>query len=85
MTVASNTQTNEQLIADWVRLCSSHDLDGLMRIFTEDVVYEDMALGHVNRGQQDVRAFAGEFFSRIPDVTLELSSSFATPTQGGTE
>ena len=85
MTTTSSTQTNERLVEDWARLCSSHDLDGLMQLFTEDVVYEDVTLGAVNRGKDAVRAFAAEFFSRFPDVTIELSSNFATPTQGGAE
>jgi steroid delta-isomerase-like uncharacterized protein len=85
MTTTSTEQLNQRLIGDWARLCSSHDLDGLMQILTDDVVYEDVALGELKRGKDAVRAFAGEFFSRIPDVTLELASNFATPTQGGAE
>jgi hypothetical protein len=36
MTIVFDTSTNERLIADWARLLSVHDLDGVLQLFTDD-------------------------------------------------
>jgi steroid delta-isomerase-like uncharacterized protein len=77
--------SNIHLVDEWARLLSIHDLDGLVQLFSDDVVYEDVALGVVNRGQDALRTFASRFITAFPDVTLELSTRFATPTQAGAE
>jgi steroid delta-isomerase-like uncharacterized protein len=77
--------TNARLVQDWARLFSPHQLDSLMQLFTDDVIYEDVAIGAVHVGKQAVRAFAESFLLVFPDVTLELSSTFTTPTHGGAE
>jgi hypothetical protein len=64
---------------------SSDQLDNLLQLFTDDVIYEDVALGAVNVGKDALRAFAEKFLLVFPDVTLELSSTFSTATHGGTE
>jgi steroid delta-isomerase-like uncharacterized protein len=85
MTIVFDTSTNERLIADWARLLSTHDLEGLLQLFTDDVIYEDVPLGVVNHGKEALRTFAAHFILVFPDVTMELSSSFATATRGGAE
>jgi steroid delta-isomerase-like uncharacterized protein len=85
MTIVSATGTNERLIMDWARLLSAHELDGLVQLFTDDVIYEDVTLGVVNRGKEALRTFAARFITVFPDVTLELSLTFATATRGGAE
>ncbi|HEY3092871.1 MAG TPA: EthD family reductase [Vicinamibacterales bacterium] len=71
----------EQHWAYW----SAHDLDRLMSLFTDDVVYEDVTMGVVNRGRSQLRAFAEGFFSGFPDVTFELRSAMANGASGGGE
>lgn len=56
---------------------SAHDLDRLLPLFTDDVVYEDVTMGVVNRGRSQLRAFAEAFLSGFPDITFELKSSVA--------
>ena len=85
MTTMFDTTTNERLIVDWARLMSAHDLDGLLALFTDDAIYEDVALGSVNRGKTSIHTFAAHFLQVFPDVTVELSSRFVTPTHGGAE
>jgi steroid delta-isomerase-like uncharacterized protein len=64
---------------------SSHDLEQLLSLFTDDVVYEDVATGIVNHGKNEVRAFFERNLASVPDVTLELTSKLATGTKGGAE
>jgi steroid delta-isomerase-like uncharacterized protein/uncharacterized protein (TIGR02118 family) len=64
---------------------SAHDLDRLLPLFTDDVVYEDVTMGVVNRGRSELRAFAEAFFSGFPDITFELQSSVANGSSGSSE
>ena len=41
--------------------------------------------GVMNRGAAELRAFAEGIFSRFPDLTFELQSSFSDGTRGGAE
>jgi steroid delta-isomerase-like uncharacterized protein len=75
----------QRAIREWAEHWSAHDLGRLLQLFSEDVVYEDVTLGVVNRGLVELRAFAEGFFSGFPDVTFELRSSFAAGTAGGAE
>jgi steroid delta-isomerase-like uncharacterized protein len=54
-------------------------------LFTDDVVFEDVAQGTVHRGKDRLRAFAERVFAGFPDVTLQLTSRFASGFQGGGE
>ena len=42
-------------------------------------------MGVMNRSTAELRAFAEGVFTRLPDVTFELQSSFADGTRGGAE
>jgi SnoaL-like polyketide cyclase len=57
----------------------------VLRLVTDDVVYEDVTMGAVNHGKDELRAFGEGFFAGFPDVTFEVTSRFATGTQGGIE
>jgi steroid delta-isomerase-like uncharacterized protein len=58
----------EQWIAAW----NSHRPDQMLALFTEDIVYEDVAFGVVNHGKAEVRKFAAEEFEGVPDLELKL-------------
>ena len=85
MVSAEARTTQERLLDDWVRHWSSHDLDQLVTLFTDDVVYEDVTMGAVNHGKGELRAFGEGFFAGFPDVSFEMTSRFATGSQGGAE
>jgi steroid delta-isomerase-like uncharacterized protein len=77
--------TTQQLVDAWGTRWSAHDPDGLVALFTDDLVYEDKALAHVHRGPDELRAFVQETVSGFPDVTFEMRSSFTTDAGGGAE
>jgi steroid delta-isomerase-like uncharacterized protein len=75
----------EQVLEDWGRHWSSHDMERLLALFTDDVVYEDVTMGAVNRGKAELRAFGDGFFAGFPDVTFEVTSRFAGSASGAVE
>jgi len=87
MTQVSSASVDDQkrALEHWAAHWSAHDMNGLLTLFTEDVIHEDVTMGVVNRGRAELRAFGEGFFSGFPDVTFELRSSFADGTSGGAE
>lgn len=78
--VASTTVLDE-----WAAAWSAHDLDRVASLFTEDCVYEDVALGVVNRGKDQLRAFGAAFLAGVPDLRVELTLSIATDDRAAME
>jgi steroid delta-isomerase-like uncharacterized protein len=60
----------EQLSAAW----SSGDVDKLLRLFTDDVLYEDVTFGAVNQGKEALRTFATAGFDAFPGWSFEVKS-----------
>jgi steroid delta-isomerase-like uncharacterized protein len=86
MVSAEDRSAAERAIDDWAQAWSSpHDLERLVALFTDDVLYEDVPTGAVNHGKDELRPFANAFFAAYPDITFELTSRFASGSQGGAE
>lgn len=64
---------------------AARDVERIMSFFTEDAVYEDVAMGVVNEGKDQIRGFLGELFSAIPDFAVEVTSAFGAGDQAGSE
>jgi steroid delta-isomerase-like uncharacterized protein len=45
----------------------------VLALFTDDCIYEDVPLGLVNRGKEELRAFGQGFLDFSPDLTLEVT------------
>jgi len=56
----------------WIAAWNSHRPDQMLALFTDDIVYEDVAFGAVNRGKAELRKFAAEDFEGVPDLELQL-------------
>ena len=82
---SASVDDQKRAIEHWAAHWSAHDMERLLQLFTEEVVYEDVAMVVVNRGPAELRAFGEGFFSGFPDVTFELRSSFANGSCGGAE
>ncbi len=48
-----NDQT--RAIEDWAAYWSAHEIERLMPLFTDDVIYEDVPMGVMNRGTAGLR------------------------------
>ena len=71
---ANPDQLYKKYIAAWL----AHDTEAVVSFFAEGCVYEDLALGALNRGKSEVRAFVQATLAAIPDFTIEPKSVFAT-------
>jgi steroid delta-isomerase-like uncharacterized protein len=76
---------NEMLLDELVDAWCAHDIPALLALFTDDCVYEDMAMGVVNRGKAELRHFAEEVFKTMPDFHLKFPQRFATEKSGASE
>jgi ketosteroid isomerase-like protein len=83
MVTAESTSTQTRLIQDWAQHWTSHDIDSLVSLFTDELIYEDVPLGVVNRDKQQLRAFVEGFVRGYPDITVELTPSAITVPQSG--
>ncbi len=82
---SAGNNPNESVLDKLVEAWSAHDIPGLLTLFTEDCVYEDMAMGVVNRGKQELQHFAEEVFKTMPNFHLQFPRRFATEQAGASE
>ena len=71
----------EEYAAAW----SARNVQIILSFFTEDCVYEDVALGAVNTGKQELEAFLRATFAAIPDFHIEPKGTFAAGPQAASE
>lgn len=63
---------HDNMAQRWIDAWNSHDANAVAVLFTRDAVYEDVTLGIVNHGPEQIRAFAQFFFTVVPDLHLTL-------------
>jgi steroid delta-isomerase-like uncharacterized protein len=66
-----------QALDEWAAGWSTHDIERVVSLCTDECIYEDVPLGVVNRGKQELRAFGHQVFDAFPDFKIELTSQFA--------
>jgi steroid delta-isomerase-like uncharacterized protein len=64
----------ERVLDDWATAWSSHDTAKVLALFTDDCVYEDVTLGVVNHGKEELGAFTDGTFAATPDFKIELTA-----------
>jgi steroid delta-isomerase-like uncharacterized protein len=70
--------TDTSVLAQWATAWSTHDVQQILRLFTDDCTYEDVPTGAVNTGKDALRKFAEFWFSVAPDFKVDLSKHFET-------
>jgi len=75
------SKANEQLLDDMYAAWCAHDPDKVAAFYTDDCVYEDMAMGVVNRGRAELLAFVREVYTTMPDFAVRYQHRFATATE----
>ena len=68
----------EKTMIDYLAAWNSHDVEKIASFFTDDGVYEDVAIGAVNRGEEELKAFISSTFTFFPDWKAEVKSRFGT-------
>jgi len=63
----------------------SRDVEKILTQYTDDCVWEDLALGRVLSGKDEIRSFLNEWFTAFPDTTIEGKFFFASGSHGCSE
>lgn len=72
--MSTDIRALERLLEEWAVVWSSSDVEKLLALFTDDVVFEDVTLGAVNHGRNALRDFAAGVFAAFEDLKFELKS-----------
>jgi len=64
----------DQLSREISAAFASHDIEKILSLYTDDVVYEDVVVGKTNHGKDELRAFMKDFIGGAPDIKMELKS-----------
>lgn len=75
----------DSLVDDLAKAWSSHNVETVLSLCTDDCVYEDVTMGAVNRGKAEVRAFADAVFAAFPDFKMVMTSKFGDANWAGAE
>ena len=68
-----STDPDVAVAEKWIAAWNSHNPDKMLPLFTDDIVYEDVAFGEVSHGSAELRKFAASEFDAIPDLELKLA------------
>jgi steroid delta-isomerase-like uncharacterized protein len=75
LTSTTAAGSHRNIAQKWIDAWNSHDADAVAALFTRDALYEDVSFGSVNRGPDEIRAFAESFFAVVPDLRVTLVNS----------
>jgi ketosteroid isomerase-like protein len=78
-----DTAFAQQFAADWVSAWNAHDLEAILRHFTDDVVFTSPLAQRivegsdgVIRGKEDLRAYWSEGLRRNPDLHFDVEDLY---------
>lgn len=67
----------------WLEAWNSHDLDTLIELVTDDIVWDDpVMLGEPVHGRSEFRAFSEVFFRALPDIRFDATGAFYLASEG---
>ena len=82
---AASRDKNTDLIQRQYAAWNAHDADKVASLYTDDVIYEDVAFGLIARGHAEMRKMAADFFAGVPDLKLEVVSNTSMGNRGSVE
>jgi steroid delta-isomerase-like uncharacterized protein len=68
----------DKMFKDYIAAWNSHDVEKIAAFFTENGIHEDVAVGSVFHGRNELKAGINPLFVACPDLKLELKSLFGT-------
>jgi len=74
-----------ELVREYLAAWNAHNVEGLMALFADDCVYEDVALGRLEQGRERVRALVESVFVDIADFKMEAGSAIGLGDWAATE
>jgi steroid delta-isomerase-like uncharacterized protein len=75
----------EQIGQSWCDAWNSHDVSRVLAVFTDDVFYEDVTFGLTVHGSAQLRDFARFFFTAVPDLHIQCTTTFVSGRHGSIE
>ena len=61
---------------------NSHDAEKVASMYAADIVYEDVPFGESAKGTAEMKKFATGLFTSVPDVKIEVTTSFVANGHG---
>jgi steroid delta-isomerase-like uncharacterized protein len=77
-----NITALERLLVEWATAWSTGNIEHLLLLFTDDVLYEDVTFGATNTGREALRNFANAALAAFPGMTFELTSQLVADDGG---
>jgi steroid delta-isomerase-like uncharacterized protein len=75
----------EKMMNDYVAAWNAHDMNKILSFCTDDVVFEEVAMGKVWRGKKEAKDFSSSTFADFPDFKIEKKSGFNAGDRGAGE
>ena len=63
-------------LAEWATAVNSGDIDQVLALYTDDALWEEVAIGLAAHGQDEIRAHLDRLYTAVPDITFDVSSGF---------
>jgi steroid delta-isomerase-like uncharacterized protein len=70
-------ERNLRAVTDVLHFWNTHDVDGILNFYNDDIVWTNVALEEVYTGKQEVRAFINRLLTAFPDLSFEVVDKFA--------
>ena len=81
----SKKTESDTLATEWQNLSkeaepawASRDVEKILNLYSDDCVWEDLAIGKVMSGKEEIRGFLNEWFEAFPNNTLETISTITS-------
>lgn len=75
----------KKIVSDCNKAWNLHDVNKILEFYTNDCLFEDVALGAVCRGKEELAAFLNSNHDFQHDVKFELKSVFGAGDWAGSE
>ena len=72
-------------LAEWAAAYSSGDADRLLALYTDDALWEEVAIGLAAHGQDEIRAHLDRLYTAVPDFTVDVTNGFVAGDQAVVE
>ena len=84
-TKPASAASSQDLAEEWIAAWNSHDVEKVAALFTDDVMYEDVAFAQITHGAADLRKFVASEWEAVPDLKVELVESSIQGEHGSIE
>ena len=82
---AASLATLPSPLAEWAVAYSSADADRLLALYTDDALWEEVAIGLAAHGQDEIRAHLDRLYTAVPDFTVDVTNGFVAGDQAVVE